>query len=152
MALTNYQKFCGWNQHQFNISPFWWIGSLGRALRVLCLFSQGLSNSRTALLFRGYVVVVPLLSCVWLFATPWTAAHQASLSPTISQSLLKLMSTESVMPSNYFILCFALLLLPSFFPVSYFFQWARSLYQVTKVLELQLQHQSLQWLFRVDFL
>ena len=50
-------------------------------------------------------LAVQSLSCVRLFATPWTAAHQASLSFTISQSLLKLMSTESVMPSNHFILC-----------------------------------------------
>ena len=49
-------------------------------------------------------------------ATPWTAARQASLSITNSQSLLKLMSIESVMPSNYLILCYALLLLPSIFP------------------------------------
>ena len=48
--------------------------------------------------------------------TPWTAAHQASLSFTISQSLLELMSIESVMPSNHFILCCPLLLLPSIFP------------------------------------
>ena len=54
--------------------------------------------------------------CVLLFATPWTAAHQASLSFAISQSLLKLMSTESVMPSNHHILCRPLLLRPSIFP------------------------------------
>ena len=48
--------------------------------------------------------------------TPWTAAHQVSLSFTISRSLLKLMSTESVMPSNHLILCSPLLLLPSVFP------------------------------------
>ena len=48
------------------------------------------------------------LSCVRLFATPWTAAHQASLSTTSSRSLLKLMSTESVMPSNHLILAVAL--------------------------------------------
>ena len=53
---------------------------------------------------------------VWLFVTPWTAAHQASLSITNSQSLLKLMSIESVMPSNHLILCHPLLLLPSIFP------------------------------------
>ena len=47
-----------------------------------------------------YIIVVQSLSCIWLFATPWTAAHQASLSFTISQSLLKLMSIESVMPTN----------------------------------------------------
>ena len=55
-------------------------------------------------------------SCVQLFATPWTAAHQASLTITNSQSLLKLMSIESVMPSNHLILCHPLLLLPSIFP------------------------------------
>ena len=59
---------------------------------------------------------VQLLSCVWLFATPWTAARQASLSITNSRSLLKLMSIESVMPSNHFILCHPLLLLLSVFP------------------------------------
>ena len=48
--------------------------------------------------------------------TPWTAAHQASLSITNSQSLLKLMSIESVMPSNHLVLCCPLLLLPSIFP------------------------------------
>ena len=56
------------------------------------------------------------LSRVQLFATPWTAAHQASLSITNSQSLLKLMSVELVMPSNHLILCRLLLLLPSFLP------------------------------------
>ena len=60
--------------------------------------------------------VVQLLSCVRLFAVPWTAAGQASLSITSSWSLLKLMSIESVMPSNHLILCHPLLLLPSIFP------------------------------------
>ena len=55
-------------------------------------------------------------SCVRLFATPWTAACQSSLSITNSQSLSKLMSIESVMPSNHLILCHPLLLLPSIFP------------------------------------
>ena len=59
---------------------------------------------------------VQLLSHVWLFATPWTAALQASLSITNSQSLLKLMAIESVMPSNHLILYHPLLLLPSIFP------------------------------------
>ena len=56
------------------------------------------------------------LSYVQLFVTPWTAAHQASLSITNSPSLLKFMSTQSVMPSNHLILCRPLLLLPSVFP------------------------------------
>ena len=63
------------------------------------------------------IVVVQLLSCVQLFATPWTAAHQASLSLTISWSLLKLMSIELVMPSNHVVFCYPLLLLPSIFPI-----------------------------------
>ena len=61
-------------------------------------------------------VVVQLLSRVQLFATPSTAACQASLSSTISQSLLKFLSIESVMPSNHLILCHLLLLLPAIFP------------------------------------
>ena len=59
---------------------------------------------------------VQSLSHVQFFAAPWTAARQASLSITNSQSLLKLMSIESVMPSNHLILCHPLLLLPSIFP------------------------------------
>ena len=59
---------------------------------------------------------VQLVSRVRLFATPWTASHQASLSITNSQSLLKLMSIESVMPSSHLILCHPLHLLPSIFP------------------------------------
>ena len=55
-------------------------------------------------------------SCVWLFATPWTAAHQSYLSFTITWSLLKLLSIESVMPSNHLISDCPLLLLPSIFP------------------------------------
>ena len=59
---------------------------------------------------------VQSLSCVWLFATPWTAIHQASLSIMNSQSLLKLMSIELVMPYNLLTLCRPLLLPPSVFP------------------------------------
>ena len=62
-----------------------------------------------------HAIVVQLLSCVQFFATPWTAAHQASRSFTISWSLLKVMSIESLMPSNHLIL-FRPLLLPSIFP------------------------------------
>ena len=59
---------------------------------------------------------VQLLSCVQLSATPWTAARQASLSITNSQSLLRVMSIESVMPSNHLSLCRPLIFLPSIFP------------------------------------
>ena len=74
---------------------------------------------------------------------PWTVACQASLSLTISQSLPKFPSIESVMPSSHRILCHPLLLLPSIFPIiRVFFQWASCSHQVAKALELQLQHQS----------
>ena len=63
-----------------------------------------------------YIVILQLISCIQLFATPWAAAPQASLSFTISQSLLKLMSIELMMPSNHLILCHPLFLLPSIFP------------------------------------
>ena len=65
---------------------------------------------------RGLFSSVQLLSRVQLFATPWTAARQASLSITNSRSLLKLTSIELVMSSNHLILCHPLLLLPSIFP------------------------------------
>ena len=65
-----------------------------------------------------YIIVIIEISlgCVWLLSTPWTVACQASLSVTNSQSLLKLMSIELVMPSNHLILCHLILLPPSIFP------------------------------------
>ena len=88
---------------------------------------------------------VQSLSPVQLFAIPWTAARQASLSITNSQSLLKLMSIESVMPSNHLILCHPLLLPPSIFPsIRVFSNEFSSSHQVAKVLKFQLQHQSFQ--------
>ena len=63
-----------------------------------------------------FIIVVQSLCHVWLFVTPWTIARQASLSFTISWSLPKLMSIESVMPSKHLIFCHPLLLLPSIFP------------------------------------
>ena len=92
---------------------------------------------------------VQLLSRVRLFATPWTAAHQASLSITNSQSPPKPMSIESVMPSNHLILCHP----PSVFPSIRVFS-SESVLRIRwpKYWEFQLQHQSFQWLFRTDFL
>ena len=71
---------------------------------------------RMEVTFLDALVVFQSPIRAWLFVTPWTAACQASLSFTISQSLPKLMSIESVMPSNHLILCHPLLLLPSIFP------------------------------------
>ena len=84
----------------------------------------------------GIVAVVQSLSRVQLSVTPWTTARQASLSFTISWSLLRLMSIELVMPSNHLIHCHPLLLLPPIFPTSGSFPMS----QVAKVLDLQLQH------------
>ena len=67
------------------------------------------------------VAVIQSLSHVQLFEIPWTAAHQASLSFTVSKSLLKFMSIESVMLFNHLILCHPLLLLPSIFPSTWTF-------------------------------
>ena len=82
---------------------------------------------------------VQSLSRVWLFATPWIAACQASLSITSSRSSPKLMSIESVMPSSHLIVCHPLLLLPPH-PSQHqgLFQWVNSSHQVAKVLEFQL--------------
>ena len=95
------------------------------------------------------VMLLLSFSRVGLFETPWTAACHASLSCTVSWSLLKLMSIESVMPSHP-------LSSPSpafnLFQHQDLFQWVSSSHQVVKVLEFQLQHQSFQWIFRTDFL
>ena len=94
-----------------------------------CFLFLGIGGFKTS----SFMTVISVSAClitplllfshchVWLFATPWTAARQASLSFTISQSLLKLISVESVMPSNHLILYHALLLLPLIFPSSTFF-------------------------------
>ena len=78
--------------------------------------SLKLNTKKSKIMASGLFGSVQLLSCVQLFATSWTAACQASLSITDSRSLLKPMSTESVMPSDHLILCRPLLLLPSVFP------------------------------------
>ena len=95
---------------------------------------------------------VQSLSRVWLFATLWTAAYQASLSITNSRSLLKLMSIESGMQPNHLILCCPLLLLPQSFPASGSFQMSQLFTSGSQVLEFQLQQQSFQWTPRTDLL
>ena len=96
-----------------------------------------------------YIHSVQSLSRVRFFATLWTAARPASLSINSSQSLLKLMPIESLMPSNHFMLCHPLSL-PTFNLSQHqsLFKWVSSSHQVAKVLEFQLQHQSFQWIFR----
>ena len=95
---------------------------------------------------------VQLLRHVRLFATSWTTARQASLSITSSQNLPKLMSIESVMPSNNLILCHPLQLLPSIFPNIRVFSDESALHIRWPKYWFQLQHQSLQWTPRIDLL
>ena len=85
-------------------------------------------------------------------ATPWTAACQASLSITNSQNLLKLMSIELVMPSDHFILCHPLLLLPSIFPSIRVFSDESVVRISWPNFGVQLQHQSFQRISKTDFL
>ena len=73
-----------------------------------------------------------MFSHVWLFATPWTAADQASLSFTISWILLKFISIELMMPSSHLVLCHPFLLMPSIFPSISLFLWVSSLNQIAK--------------------
>ena len=73
-------------------------------------------NGEKGIFLHCWFSSVQSLSCVRLFVTPWTAARQASLSITNSQRLLKLVSIDSVMPSNHLVLCHLLLFLPSIFP------------------------------------
>ena len=96
---------------------------------------------------------VQLLTCVWLFATPWIAAHQACLSITNSRSSLKLTSIESgdaIQPSHP--LSSPSPLAPSPSQHQSLFQWVNSLHEVARVLQLQLQHQSFQRTPRADLL
>ena len=96
---------------------------------------------------------VQSLIYVRFFVTPWTTACQTSLFITNSQSLLKFMSIESVMPSNHLILCHPLLLLHSVFPsIRVFSNESVLRIRWPKYWEFQLQHQSFQWIFRTDFL
>ena len=81
---------------------------------------KAFDTNRCSLGYSGclfFFLIIQSLSRVWIFAIPWTAEYQASLSITNTQNLLKLMSIESVMPSNSLILC-GPLLLPSIFPTS----------------------------------
>ena len=99
-----------------------------------------LTACETFLCEYAIVVVIHLLSHVQLFVTPWTTAHQASLSFTVFQSLLKLMSIESVMPSNLNVLHRPLLFLPSIFSsIRVFFSELALHVRFAKILELQHQ-------------
>ena len=92
------------------------MGKTGHVLGLQTGAVSGMTPKRLTKLRGINSVAVQSLSHVRLSATPWTAAHQAFLSFAVSQSLLKLMSIESVMPSNHLLLCCSLFFLPSIFP------------------------------------
>jgi len=94
------------------LTDVWFANTFSHSVGSLFIFVDGFLCCIQAMKFNS----VQSLSCVQLFVTTWTAAHQISLSISNSRSLPKLMSIESVMPSNHLILCRALLLLPSIFP------------------------------------
>ena len=96
---------------------------------------------------------VKLLSPVHL-SWPLGKQHVRLFCPPLSWSLLRFVSSEFMMPSNHLILSYPLLVLPSVFPSQHqgLFQWVSPAPHVAKVLELQLQHQSVQWVLRISFL
>ena len=102
--------------------------------------------------YQFIISSVQSLSHLWLFATPWTAEHQVSLSITNSRSPLKLMSVELVMPSNHLILCHPLILLSSIFPSIRAFSNESALCIRWPKYWFQAQHQSFQWTLRTNFL
>ena len=101
------QKHLHWTPQSKNETAGWCLGKWGVVIQGTLVLRVSVQTESSS---------VWLLSHVQLFATPWIAAHQASLSITDSWSLLKLMSIKLVMPSNHLILCDPLLLLPSIFP------------------------------------
>ena len=120
------------NSFSLEIRLIWLQNKFGK-----CFFSQ---------LWR-VCIVAQSLSHVWLFATPWTAVRQASLPFTKSYILFKPVFIKLVMPSNHLILCCPLFLKPLISSQHEgLFWWVSSLHQVAKGLELQLHHQSFQWM------
>ena len=123
-------------------------GSQLESLNISCIEGRFFTTSTTSVQRSS----IQLLSRVWLFATPWTAARQASLSMTNFQSLFKRIHQVSgaIQPSHP-------LSSPSpstfnLFQHQGLFQWVSSSHQVAKLLEFQLQQESFQWIFRTDFL
>ena len=113
-----------------HLFPMKWWGQMPWSSFSECWALSQLFHSPLWLSSRGFLVplhmyiffiVVQLLTCVWLFGILWTAARQAPLSFTVSWSLLKFMSLESVMLSNHLIHCCPFLLLPSIFPSIYMY-------------------------------
>ena len=120
--------------HHSNICLLFLIKNKWRATHCVCV-----CVCVCVWIYMHHFSSVPSLSLVWLFAIPWIAACQASLSITITQSSLKLTSIESVLPSSHLVLCRSLFFLPPN-PSQHqsLFQWVNSLHEVAKVLKFQL--------------
>ena len=112
-SVIHFELILMYVSHLLCYSPENYVEELWLVQQEICCKS---TQTRHFILLYFQFSSVQSLSCVRPFATPWTAACQASLSITNSQSLPKLMCIESVMPSNHLILCHPFLLLPSIFP------------------------------------
>ena len=148
-SLKHFSKL--WNPRKELWEP-WFTSNLGRSSDnnwglVIGIWSESWGTVSSNWAINLLIVVFQLLSCVWLFATRWTAACKTSC-PSPSPGAGSNSCPLSVMPSNHLILCCPLLLLLSIFPSIRSFLMS----QVAKVLELQLQRQSFPWIFRIGFL
>ena len=117
-------------------------------LKIITVSTSGWFYSTTTV-----VVVIKTVSRAWLFVIPWTTACQTPLFPTVSQSLLRFMSTESVMLSNHLILFHPLLLLPSNLPsIRVFSRESALCIRWPKDVSVSFSNSLFQWTFRTDFL
>ena len=142
--LTSHSRMSG---SRWVITPSW-LSGLWRSF----LYSSSVYSCHLFTKGSARVVIYCSLFNWSVVSDSWTASRKASLSFTISQNLLKLMSIQLVVPSNHLILCLPVSTnQPSIFPsIRVFFQLVGSLHQVAKVLELR--HQSFPRIFSVDFL
>ena len=128
-----------WTWAWVNSRSWWWTGSPGMLQSMgWQRVGHNWSNLAAAAYIKHLFSSVQSLSHVRLFATPWIAACQASLTITISRSSLRLTFIKLVMPPSHLFLCRPLLLLPPIPPSISLFQWVNSSHEVAKVLELQL--------------
>ena len=140
---------CCWVECSINVRSDWFIMLFKFCISLLSFCSCSV-NERGHWNFQLHSVCLVAQSCPTL-CNPWSTARQVSLSITSSRNLPKLMSIESVMPSNNLILCHPLLLLPSIFPSIRVFLNDSSLH-IRWPKEFKLQHQSFQWTPRTDLL
>ena len=132
------------------VAWFFWVKNRVGVVPLLPVIVYKLSPKRSASCLK--IVVVQLLNCVQLFATSWTAARQAPLSSTISQSLLKLMTIRSVCNPTISSSVIPYSSCPQSFPASGSFQMSQLFTSGGQSIGVSLQHQSFQWILKTDFL